>query len=255
MYWFSVNHVIRKVDLQVITLSVLLLQMCLGSNVACKDYYGTRIHPSVTGIPEADMLINMSNIRSNIRCFSLCMTYSECGMIIYSVSDEVCILRKIKQLPGATSFIEIPPNSIYTILQAPECPTSDGYTYQPELRLCFRIGQTKITWNEAANVCNKDRGQLIHIKNLEIMKYLLNELRTWPDEHFYFGLCKDIKKNAFVWQNGEALTFSFWMQNRPDDRTGNQNCGCLDSIGSHKWNDVRCNVKGQARHICEIVLQ
>ncbi|XP_052827408.1 uncharacterized protein LOC106871885 isoform X3 [Octopus bimaculoides] len=176
MYWFSVNHVIRKVDLQVITLSVLLLQMCLGSNVACKDYYGTRIHPSVTGIPEADMLINMSNIRSNIRCFSLCMTYSECGMIIYSVSDEVCILRKIKQLPGATSFIEIPPNSIYTILQAPECPTSDGYTYQPELRLCFRIGQTKITWNEAANVCNKDRGQLIHIKNLEIMKYLLNEL-------------------------------------------------------------------------------
>ncbi|XP_036361560.1 uncharacterized protein LOC118764664 [Octopus sinensis] len=317
MEFGQVNHVIRKVNLHVITFPVLLFQICLGSNAACREYYGTRIHPSVTDIPEADKLNKMSNIRSkidcfshcmayskcgmiiysvsekicldsnvacreyygipiqppaaaipevdkliqasniqsNIECFSLCMANSACGMIIYSVSDKVCILRKIQQSPGATSFIDIPPNSIYTMLQAPECPTSAGYTYQPELKLCFRIGEKKITWNKAAAVCNKDRGQLIHIKNLQIMEYLLNEFKKWPEEHYYFGLCKDIKKNAFVWQNGEALTFSYWMEKRPDNLTGNQNCGCLDLKGNHKWNDVRCNVNGQAKHICEIVLR
>ncbi|CAI9716195.1 Hypothetical predicted protein [Octopus vulgaris] len=114
----NVSHDIRRGNLHVIIFSVLLL--CLGSNVACREYYGIRVPPPVTAIPEADKLIKMSNIRSLIECFSVCMTYSECGMIIYSASDKVCILRKIKQLPGASSFIDIPANSIYTMLQARE---------------------------------------------------------------------------------------------------------------------------------------
>ncbi|XP_052825999.1 uncharacterized protein LOC128248557 [Octopus bimaculoides] len=170
MNYFPVSHDIQKENLHVITF--LMLLVCLGRNVACREYYGIRVPPPVTAIPEADKLTKMSNIRSEIECFALCMIYSECGMIIYSVSDNVCILRKIKQLPGATSFIDIPANSIYILLQAPECPTSAGYTYQPELRLCYQIGSTTITWNQAADNCNKDRGQLIHVKNSEVMNYL-----------------------------------------------------------------------------------
>ncbi|CAI9716197.1 Hypothetical predicted protein [Octopus vulgaris] len=118
MLCFSVSHDIHKANVYVITFSMLLFQICLGSNVAFREYYGTRLPPPLTAIPEDDKLIQMSNIRSEMECFSHCVTYSECGMIIYSVSEKVCILRKIKQLPGASSFIDIPANSIYTMLQA-----------------------------------------------------------------------------------------------------------------------------------------
>ncbi|CAI9716202.1 Hypothetical predicted protein [Octopus vulgaris] len=181
MYWFSVSAVIRKVNLYAITFSMLLFKICLGSNAACQEYYGTRIHPSVTGIPEADILIKMSNIRSKIECFSHCMAYSKCGMIIYSGSERVCILRNIKQLPKASSFIDIPPNSIYTMLQA----------------------------------------------------------KKWPKENFYFGLCKDMKKDVFLWQNGEEPTYDFWMEDRPSG--GDQHCGLLDHRSNHRWNDDPCD--------------
>ncbi|XP_014774126.1 macrophage mannose receptor 1 [Octopus bimaculoides] len=255
MYSFSVNKIIRKANIHVITFSVLLFQMCLGSNVTFREYYGTRIHPSETGIPEADKLNKMSNIRSQIECFSFCMANSECGMTIYSNSDKVCILRKIKQLPSSTSFIDIPANSIYTMLQAPECPTSAGYTYSPEFRLCFQISSEKASWNHAADICNEDRGQLIHMKNIEIMYYIQDKLNQWSDVNFYFGLSKDINKNVFVWQNGEVPTFDFWMEDRPDNHGGNQDCGLLDKRSNHSWNDELCNLATGERYICEIVVR
>lgn len=120
MYCFAISHHTRKTFLLSITFSVLLFQMCSGNNINFREYYGTRVPPPVIKIPEADKLINMSNIGSEIECLSLCMSHSKCGMIIYSVSHKVCIVRKIKQLPGATSFIDIPANSIFFILQARE---------------------------------------------------------------------------------------------------------------------------------------
>ncbi|CAI9716198.1 Hypothetical predicted protein [Octopus vulgaris] len=170
MTYFPVSHDIRRGNLHVITFSVLLV--CVGSNIACKEYYRIRVPPPVTAIPEADMLIKMSNIRSRIECFSLCMTYSECGMIIYSASDKVCILRKIKQLPGASSFIDIPANSIYTMLQAP----------------------------------------------------------AMQQHTFLMGLCKDLSKNVFVWQDGEALTYSPWIPSQPSNSGGNENCVSLSAL-------------------------
>eukprot|EP00106_Octopus_bimaculoides_P006685 XP_014774127.1 PREDICTED: perlucin-like [Octopus bimaculoides] len=236
-----------------IIFSMLLFQICLGSNVDFRECYGTRIHPSVTGIPEDDKLIQISNIRSQIQCLSQCMIHSKCTMIIYSVSYKVCILRKIKQLPVASSFIEIPPNSIYTILQAPECPISAGYIYQPEFRLCFRLSLEKKTWNQAADDCNMNRGQLMHAENEEIMKYLQTVLEKWPNDNFYFGLCKDIKKGVFLWQNGEAPTYDFWRASRPDNYGGNQHCVRLDPKSNHEWNDHPCD-RDSERYICEIVM-
>ncbi|CAI9716194.1 Hypothetical predicted protein [Octopus vulgaris] len=170
MNYLPVSHDIRRGNLHVIIFSVLLL--CLGSNVACREYYGIRVPPPVTAIPEADKLIKMSNIRSLIECFSVCMTYSECGMIIYSSSDKVCILRKIKQLPGASSFIDIPANSIYTMLQAP----------------------------------------------------------TTEYHEFHMGLCEDLSKKVFVWQDGEALTYSHWGPTEPSNYGGIEDCGSLSAL-------------------------
>ncbi|CAI9716203.1 Hypothetical predicted protein [Octopus vulgaris] len=194
MYCFAIRHFTRKTPLLNI-FSILLLQMCMGSNVNFREYYGTRVPPPVTAIPEADKLIQMSNIRSETECFSICMTFSKCGMIIYSVSDEVCIVRKIKQLPGTSSFIDIPANSIYTVLQA-----------------CL--------------------------------------LRS---KWFHVGVCKDVSKNVFVWQNGEALIFSFWKSGSPDNYGGNQKCTALDPRDGHKWNDIDC-VTDPGIHVCEIVV-
>ncbi|XP_014787715.1 macrophage mannose receptor 1 [Octopus bimaculoides] len=254
---FSVWHVIRKANLHVITFPILLFQICLGSNVTFREYYGIRVPLPLTSIPEDDKIIQMSNISSEIECFSHCITYSKCGMIIYSVSDELCILRKIMLLPDASSSINIPANSIYTMLQAPECPTSAGYTYQPELRLCYQIGSTKASWNEAADNCNKDRGQLIHIKNQEIMNYLKSILlsSTLRNEWFHFGLCKDDSKNAFVWQNGEALTFSSWSPGCPDNYRNSQKCADLDPMEDYGWNDIFCDQLKSGIQICEIVVQ
>lgn len=120
MHCFCDWHVIRKVNLHVITIPMLLFQICLGSNVSFREYYGTRVPPLVTAIPNDDKLTQMSNISSETECFSHCMAYSKCGMIIYSVSYELCILRRIKLLPNASSFIDIPANSIYIMLQARE---------------------------------------------------------------------------------------------------------------------------------------
>ncbi|XP_036354758.1 macrophage mannose receptor 1-like [Octopus sinensis] len=252
MNYLPVSHDIRRGNLHVIIFSVLLL--CLGSNVACREYYGIRVPPPVTAIPEADKLIKMSNIRSLIECFSVCMTYSECGMIIYSASDKVCILRKIKQLPGASSFIDIPANSIYTMLQAPECPTSAGYTYQPELRLCYQIGSTITSWNKAADNCNKDRGRLIHIKNEEVMNYLKTIL-SWAAAHsgqYYIGSSRDLNKNVFVWQTGEALTYSRWFY--PNPSGGNEHCVSLVPTADFGWNDIPCHNSNIGWQICEIVV-
>ncbi|CAI9716199.1 Hypothetical predicted protein [Octopus vulgaris] len=194
MYWLSVNHVIRKVNLHVITFPVLLFQICLGSNAACREYYGTRIHPSVTDIPEADKLNKISNIRSKIECFSHCVAYSKCGMIIYSVSEKVRILRKIKQLPNASSFIDIPPNSIYTMLQAPAAHT----------------------------------------------------------DQYYIGSIRDLNKNVFVWQTGEALTYSRWFY--PNPSGGNEHCVSIVPKKGFGWNDIPCHNSNIGWQICEIVV-
>ncbi|XP_014774124.2 macrophage mannose receptor 1 [Octopus bimaculoides] len=255
MYCFAISHVTRKTPLLNI-FSILLFQMCLGSNVNFREYYGTRVPPPVTAIPEADKLTQMSNIRSETECFSLCMTYSKCGMIVYSVSDEVCIVRKIKQLPGATSFIDIPANSIYTVLQAPECPTSAGYIYRPEFRLCFQIGSKEISWNDAADNCNNDRGRLIHLKNLEVNNYIRTLIASslLRNKWFHFGVFKDDSKNVFAWQNGDALVFTFWRSGSPDNYGGNQKCTALDPRYGHKWNDIDCGIVNLGIHMCEIVV-
>ncbi|XP_036361588.1 perlucin-like [Octopus sinensis] len=100
-----------------------------------------------------------------------------------------------------------------------------------------------------------DRGQLIHAENKEIMEYIQKELEKWPNENFYFGLCKDMKKDVFLWQNGEAPTYDFWMEDRPDNHGGIQHCGLLDERSNHRWNDEGCNEQGCERYICEIVMQ
>lgn len=78
---------------------------------------------------------------------------------------------------------------------------------------------------------------------------------TWPTDHFYFGLCKDSSKTHFLWQNGEALTFHFWRDGRPDNHAGIQHCGYLDGDSNHEWNDNPCDKNPGYKYICEIVMR
>ncbi|CAI9716193.1 Hypothetical predicted protein [Octopus vulgaris] len=227
MLCFSVSHDIHKANLYVIfTFSMLLFQICLGSNVAFREYYGTRVAPPLTAIPEDDKLIQISNIRSEVECFSHCVTYSECGMIIYSVSNEVCIVRKIKQLPGASSFIDIPANSIYTMLQAQTVACYCGTRY-------------------------KCKALIIYLCDI-LPKAFCPESDAYC--HFHIGLCKDLTKNIFVWQNGEAKTFDFWSEGNPSNSGDNENSVGLIPYYSYRWNDVPCKKLGTGRQICEIVV-
>lgn len=77
---------------------------------------------------------------------------------------------------------------------------------------------------------------------------------TLRDEWFHFGLCKDDSKDAFVWQNGEALTFSFWKAGGPDNYLNSQKCANLDPNAGYKWNDIFCNERNYGIQICEIVV-
>ncbi|XP_036361425.1 macrophage mannose receptor 1-like [Octopus sinensis] len=136
-----------------------------------------------------------------------------------------------------------------------ECPTSAGYTYQPELRLCYQIGSTITSWNKAADNCNKDRGRLIHIKNEEVMNYLKTIL-SWAVAHsgqYYIGSSRDLNKNVFVWQTGEAVTYSRWFY--PNPSGGNEHCVSLVPTEDFGWNDVPCHNSNIGWQICEIVVQ
>ncbi|XP_070778015.1 lactose-binding lectin l-2-like [Enoplosus armatus] len=108
---------------------------------------------------------------------------------------------------------------------------------------CYKYVGTHMTWADAELHCVSQRANLVSIHSLEeqnFVKFLIENFdpaqgSTW------IGLSDIHKEGRWMWSDGSAADFFFWLSHEPNNSGGNEQC-VHNNIGPHlKWNDVECS--------------
>lgn len=70
---------------------------------------------------------------------------------------------------------------------------------------------------------------------------------------YWIGLSDIHKEGTYRWEGtGEAVSFSDWAHNQPDNHKGHEDCTHLWKYTGYRWNDLPCNFKGG--YICQKIV-
>ena len=125
-----------------------------------------------------------------------------------------------------------------------QCPGEFLYR-NSNLRSCYFISKTKLSWNDAVEDCLRRGSHLAEIQSVEENDYLGPLLMA--DAYHWVGGNDIVTENVWVWRmGGERFTYTNWFTGQPDGgRT--QNCLILEN---GKWRDGGCAL--EAVYICEM---
>ncbi len=95
-------------------------------------------------------------------------------------------------------------------------------------------------------------GTLVGVNDADEQEFLLRAFGTV--EPLWIGLTDEVAEGAFVWDNGDPVTFTSWGSLEPDNAGGQQHWVALNAGGPGEWSDVEFDAAsvGVRRGIVEI---
>ncbi|MBN1797592.1 MAG: hypothetical protein JW822_03385 [Spirochaetales bacterium] len=108
----------------------------------------------------------------------------------------------------------------------------DGHTYY--------ISKNKITWLEAAAVCEQNGGHLVTITSKEENQAIIEAIKAKNIKpSIWIGLTDYKHEGIWKWITGEKLKFSCWHIKQPDNQSANNRAEHFAQIWfSYYWNDA-----------------
>ncbi|XP_046381732.2 snaclec agkisacutacin subunit A-like [Haliotis rufescens] len=150
--------------------------------------------------------------------------------------------------PGSKYFTISEGNDLSSNAPSGSCSAaaeSDGFTYDADSGLCFKIHDTTADWNQAKSQCDGAGYRLIVLDNevkAGFMANLLNTDSSHTQDGYWMGL-----SYAQGWEDGSSLVYPNWGDELQVLDTGK--CALHFRIYSYQWKSEHCN--SSRGFICE----
>ncbi|MEM9089812.1 MAG: DUF4347 domain-containing protein, partial [Cyanobacteria bacterium P01_F01_bin.53] len=149
---------------------------------------------------------------------------------------------------------DTPDNYIGTfrgIIEVPE--TSQTFTYNGKE---YQLTTKAKSWKEAQAEAQAIGGSLVTINDAAEQQWLHDTFGT--SQSFWIGLTDEATEGQFQWANGEAVTYTNWFPNEPNDYKfggafpGGEDYTLMNWGGTGKWNDAPDSYMGSYQGIIEL---
>ncbi|XP_062607953.1 uncharacterized protein LOC134269763 [Saccostrea cucullata] len=112
--------------------------------------------------------------------------------------------------------------------------------------MCYTFVNTEKTWVDANSQCWSWGGELISIKNMNKMSFVihtLNSVLRWRNNGVWIG-AHDRHGRGWQWTNGERLSWGYWASGQPS-KTGGfislEDCALMRRGDGWRWHDYHCD--------------
>ncbi|XP_062579434.1 uncharacterized protein LOC134241389 [Saccostrea cucullata] len=112
--------------------------------------------------------------------------------------------------------------------------------------MCYTFVNTEKTWVDANRQCWSWGGELISIKNMNKMSFVihtLNSVLRWRNNGVWIG-AHDRHGRGWQWTNGERLSWGYWASGQPS-KTGGfislEDCALMRRGDGWRWHDYHCD--------------
>ena len=115
-------------------------------------------------------------------------------------------------------------------------------------RRCIPLGDyaycaVSINRNTARETCAALKGRVVILDTKAESDALTGILKGFVREPFWLALSDEKQEGAWVWDNGQPLTYENWHKAEPNDSGGHEDCAAAYWGGSPRWNDIGCTHK------------
>ncbi|CAC5412422.1 unnamed protein product [Mytilus coruscus] len=103
--------------------------------------------------------------------------------------------------------------------------------------------QSKKTWNDATIDCHNMGGFLVKIDNAFENWFLKSYIKTDKTAgDVWIGAHDFVREGSFVWEaDNTQLTYTDWYPGEPNNSGNKEDCACMNSDLTYKWNDNSCS--------------
>ncbi|MFN4876289.1 MAG: lectin-like protein [Aphanizomenon sp.] len=110
--------------------------------------------------------------------------------------------------------------------------TAPIFTYNGKFYFLSSAG----SWTQAQAQAVSLGGNLVAVNDAAENQFLVNTFGG--TERLWIGLTDEVTEGTFKWVNGEAVTYTNWYPNEPNNSGGNENYAEFNFLGAGKWNDL-----------------
>ncbi len=110
------------------------------------------------------------------------------------------------------------------------------FTYNGKFYLLSNAG----TWKEAQAQAVSLGGNLVTVNDATENQFLVNTFGG--KEQLWIGLTDEVVEGQFKWVNGEAVTYTNWLINQPDNASGVEDYVHLSGGTGGQWNDNNSSI-------------
>lgn len=117
-------------------------------------------------------------------------------------------------------------------VEDPAVPVDNSLNYNGSQ---YVLTDEALTWEEAQAKAQEIGGNLVTINNAEEDRWLQEAFGR--DQRYWMGLSDRQQEGVFQWASGEALTYTNWAPNEPNDWQGTQDFGVINFGNNRQWDD------------------
>uniref|UniRef100_A0A8C5MZC1 C-type lectin domain-containing protein n=1 Tax=Leptobrachium leishanense TaxID=445787 RepID=A0A8C5MZC1_9ANUR len=110
----------------------------------------------------------------------------------------------------------------------------------------FVTNSQEANYEDAYTTCSAAGGLLVSPKNIEENKAVL-DLALQSKKRPFLGITDHNREGEFAYPDGEAIKYTNWAPNEPNDENGKEDC--VEMYEDGKWNDKNCQERRLV--ICE----
>ncbi|XP_075778589.1 macrophage mannose receptor 1-like isoform X1 [Pelodiscus sinensis] len=106
---------------------------------------------------------------------------------------------------------------------------------------CYSVRETSVTFSEAKNICEENKGYLVTVKDRYEQAFLTVLVGFSPRKYFWIALSDVEEPGTFKWADGDAVLFTHWNSGMPGKEPG---CVAMRTgITAGLWDVVNCEEK------------
>ncbi|ESO99716.1 hypothetical protein LOTGIDRAFT_238723 [Lottia gigantea] len=110
---------------------------------------------------------------------------------------------------------------------------------------CYQFNHYQVKWHAAQNICRRNGGHLVVIKNAETQNFLMSSLRSlrWRRNGAWIGANDLVSEMNWKWVTGESIGYSYWGSDQPSCKIFRcrEDCGILRYSDGGRWHDKPCD--------------
>nr|BAF34211.1 serum lectin isoform 4 [Verasper variegatus] len=109
---------------------------------------------------------------------------------------------------------------------------------------CYKYVATQMNWADAELHCVSEGANLVSIHSLDEENFVKDLIKSTDqtEGRTWIGLIDIHKEGSWMWSDGSAVNFTFWLSGEPNNKPPKEDCVHNNFRTDKKWNDEYCSV-------------